>query len=173
MNEFINRIQSCDHLFIKLKDSERIYGFHSTDCFTIPSIVSCLKCGLTNKYIEMNPIIRRKYLMFYRELKKYILENNRVFKEQFNHGWKHSKYFDESVLNLISNEPLDSIHPSILYKIALFLQPNADNQELFNIMKHLHEIETPEERIRLNTSNVGDLIERYKSEGKRLIHEQL
>ena len=73
-----------------------------------------------------------------------------MFAEIFENSYRRSgKIFINSDLNVISEECLPTNHPSLLYRLALLINPSGNNEELFLIMKQLHLLETPQERIRL------------------------
>lgn len=56
VKEYMNNIEfqmnNCQHLFVKLRKGLYYSSFHSTDYGNSPHVVVCLKCDLTNKYIE-------------------------------------------------------------------------------------------------------------------------
>lgn len=162
------QMEECQHLFLKIKEGKSYYGFHSSDYEHEPCVVTCLKCGLTNRFIEMNSIEKECNMMLRCRNPYYsgfIEVNDRIFRKQYRHAWQRcGKDFDESVFNLISDEVWNVNHPMLLYNIAKIIKPEADNMEIFDIMKKLYEIETPTERVELN--NIGqaqELIDRYKN----------
>ena len=157
-----NEIIKCNHLFIKLEDGVYIGGFHSSDCYYEPSIVECVHCGLTNKFNKLEELYNdRDYLSYFLNTKT--IESD-MFNEIFrNYYLRGGKSFDESGFNLISNESLNTYHPSILYRLALSIKEDASNEEIFEIMKELSELETHEERFRLQSiKDASLLVERYK-----------
>lgn len=162
------KYEECNHLFVKTREGVHYYGFHSSDCGYDPPVVVCLECGLTNKHIEMEYKEKRYFdiLLWYRNplRLKQLLINDEEFKKQFNHGYlRGGKSFDDSVFNLISSGALSSTHPGILYRLAKKIKPDATNEELFNTMKTLHDIETPSERIELESEEeIEGLLNRYK-----------
>ena len=127
--EIEERYKNCNHLFLKRKEGETFYGFHSTDYEYTPCIVTCLKCGLTNEFIEMSPTIEyyeRLYLWNHPEEKIIRDTNDQEFRRQFQGAWKRGrKYFDESVFNLISEEAWDPVRPMELYQKAIKKSKNA------------------------------------------------
>jgi hypothetical protein len=142
MNEYLDKrekeMEECTHLFVKLREGEDYYGFHSSDCGHDPCIVKCVKCGLTNKYTKLSD----KYLKLIKYM--YPLQgclidlNNKEFRKQYSHGWRRAgKSFDESVFNLISDEVFDDEHPELLYKMAKIMFPEGNNNDIFNVMKEL------------------------------------
>ena len=170
-----SQMENCQHLFLKIEQGQHYYGFHSSDCGYDPCIVICLKCGLTNKFIEKESIYKKydtilKWRNPYRDA---LIEiNDKVFKKQFGHAWRRGgKSFDDSVFNVISNDVFNINHPMLLYNIAKEIKADADNIELFDIMKHLYEIETPIERIELNNiEKAQELIDRYKEEKTKVLN---
>lgn len=173
----IEEMEKCNHLFVKLKEGVEYSGFHSSDYGNDPHIVSCLHCGLTNKYIETDEI-NKKYDVILRLrfpiYNCFVETNNKVFKKQFSFAWRRcGKSFDNSVFNLISDEVLKSNHTKILYDLALKISPDGKNDEIFNIMKDLNEIETPIEKKEISSINqTSELFDRYMSMRKALIYEK-
>ena len=109
LSELKNRFENCDHLFVKVKEGETYYGFHSSDCGKTPPTVLCIKCGLTNKHIVMDPIKKYRYDQFlifnnpYTYFKAQI--HDEVFRKKYNHGYRRSgKSFDESVIPIVPND---------------------------------------------------------------------
>ena len=167
--------RDCDHIFVKIREGEYYYGFHSSDCEYTPSTVVCVKCGLTNEHIIMDPILRKHTDLFNSYLNPYYKKNIELndieFKRQFSHGYLRSgKYFNESVFKYMSSKVVPSKHVTELYKLAYYINPNGSNEELFEIMQKLHEIETPEERFRLINSE--ELLNRYMDRVKVLKYEK-
>ena len=166
-------MRECDHLFLKIEEGVTYYACHSSDCGSDPPVVVCLKCGLTNKYLEMN-YLEKQIDMELRAMNSYYKgmaeTNDKVFIDQFRHAWRRGgKDFNDSVFNVISPEVLRVIHPEALYSIAKAIKPNADDREIFETMKTLHEIETPRERFIIDSlDKASDLIKRYKAEVKVL-----
>ena len=164
-------MEECDHLFLKLRNGVDYYGFHSSDCGHDPCVVKCLHCGLTNAYIEMDYIsreIEEKLRWMNPRYDAFIKMNDKVFKRQYNHGYRRGgKSFDERVFNLISNEPLYLEYPLVIYKVAKEINPNADNEELFSIMKELKSLETKEDYKEKNLEKIiNTLLERYNDSKK-------
>lgn len=162
------QMKKCQHLFLKLKEGKHYYGFNSSDYEYNPCVVICLKCGLTNRFIETNSIdmeydrIIRRQNPYYDEYRKV---NGKIFKEQFGHAWgRGGKSFDDSIFNLISEEVFKANNPILLYNIAKTIKPSADDTEIFDTMKSLYELETLEEREKLKTTEQAkELIDRYKN----------
>ena len=88
---------------------------------------------------------------------------SKLFNETFQHSYSRGgKEFNNRDINLISDESLLTYHPGLLYRLALQINPLGDNEELFNIMKNLHQLETFQEKIRLQTEEQAiSLLERY------------
>ena len=148
------QMEECEHLFLKIKEGRSYNGYHSSDYEYEPCVVVCLKCGLTNRFIGWRSPVYNGFFEV----------NDKVFKKQFDHAWKRNgKGFDDSVFNLISDEVWNVNHPTLLYNIAKNLKSEADNQELFDTMNELYEIQTPLERAELKSiEQAHELISRYK-----------
>ncbi len=162
-----SKMNECDHLFIKLKEGEYIGAFHSSDCEDIPPTVSCLKCGLTNKYIEMSDYEKQIYynpLTTYGYRRKLAIDaNNQVFWDQFRHASRRGgKSFDSSVFNFISDEVFNPDYSNALYRMAKRIKPNGSNAELFDIMKELNSMMTAYDRENIRNGQTKDLVSRYK-----------
>ncbi len=143
----------CNHLFVKLKDREVYGGFHSTDYEYEPSVVKCVHCGLTNYYMSS---YERDYRNHYaKRYLDYVEMNDRVYKSQAQKGFKRGSLMSEEVLN--------SKHPEYLYAIALKIKPNGKKKDLFDVMKALYELETPQERMSWSFPNEEELIEKYQN----------
>ena len=174
----IKRFQNCNHLFVKTKEGVHYCGFHSSDYGNDPCIVVCLKCGLTNKHIEMDCIEKRNYdvlLCLKNPLYKRLLDkNDEEFRKQFNKGYlRGGKAFDESVFNLISDKELRSNHPMLLYNLAKKINPDATDEEIFTIMERLHEIETPLERFQLcSIKESEELLNRYRDRRVKVLNNE-
>ena len=168
------QMEKCKHLFIKTKDGYWVPGFHSTDNEYIDSTIMCIHCGLTNEFI-LNGLTQQRYFRnisltapYYASIIKL---NNELFRKQLKNNYNPKKESTEDMLNMISNESLNTIHPKELYLIAKRINPEADNAELFEIMKDIHEIETDIEKHQLDFSKdlIQDLIKRYNNQkGKAL-----
>lgn len=140
----IKQIENCEHLFLKEKDKEEYYGFHSSDCGSTPPIVVCLKCGLTNKHLEMDSITKRRcdirLFSMNKDLYRVINKYDEEFKRLYSKGYRRSgKSFDETVLPLISDEVLHLKNPHQVYEMAKEAKPNATNEEIFEEMKRINE----------------------------------
>ena len=92
-----------------------------------------------------------------------------MFKKVFKNAYMRcGKSFDESVFNLISNEVLNTYHPRLLYELANLLNPNASQEEIFEIMKELEGLETSQEKLKLsNREQASGLIKRYSDNKKK------
>jgi len=154
----INDINNCHHLFVKLRDCAN------------NDIVECVHCGVTNKYNELENTMSkcRKSLEFYVRTNFHLKDVE--FKDITIESIMMSKILENDYkLNMLSDHVIRSNHPGLLYKIAIIINPEASNEELFEIMCDLHELETPEERIKLNSIDLSDeLINRYKDNIKVL-----
>ena len=172
-----SQMEECQHLFLKIKKGQRYYGFHSSDCGYDPCVVICLKCGLTNRFFEMDSIdeeidkMARWCNPYYNGL---VEVNDKIFRKQYGHAWRRGgKSFDDSVFNLISDEVWNVNSSMLLYKIAKSIKPDADDTEIFDTMKTLYEMETPEERLELSKiEQAQELINRYNNENMGLKYEK-
>lgn len=174
-------IRKCNHLFVKLRNGEESYGCHSTDYYQEANEVECVYCGLTNRFNTIESILEPDYIEYYKTFRgtlpsptrynKKTLESE-MFEEIFKNSYFRSgKSFNNSSLNLISEECLLTYHPGLLYRLALQISPLGNSEELFEIMKQLHSLETPQEKIRLQTEEQAiSLLDRYyNSKPKSLV----
>ena len=156
------RMEECDHLFIKEEEGFWAPGFHSSDYEYIPTVVTCLKCGLNNK-----PRGREydKLMLFTYPLGYYWNRiNDEIFKKQYPSSKK-----GESTYNFISDEEFRVINPVTLYQIAIYINPNGTNEEIFNTMKELREIQHKEGRLGIDNQELLDSLKDRLSNEKRLI----
>ena len=161
-------IRNCNHLFVKLKEGVYSGAFNSSDCYYDPCEVECVYCGLTNKHEYLENYLKRIPLGF--SYKNETIESE-MFKEVFKNAYRRSgKSFDETVFNLISNEVLNTYHPRLLYELANLLNPNASQEEIFETMRELKELETRQEELRLrNKEQASGLIKRYSENKKKVL----
>ena len=161
----INEIKNCNHLFVKLRD----YNTSTYDNLDL-SVVECVHCGVTNKYHDLERVMQK----YRKSLDYYVLTHWHYTDVEYNEVTIESMMMDKikdenKELNMISNEVLRSPHPGVLYKVAKMINKDAENEELFEIMKKLNQLETFEEKNKLNSvEEATDLIERYKEEIKVL-----
>ena len=161
----INEIKSCNHLFVKLRD----FDTSTYDGLDL-SVVECVHCGVTNKYKELERVMKK----YQRSLDFYVLTKLHYTNVQYNEQTIESKMMDEikaenNELNMMSDDVIRTFHPGVLYKIAKIINPEAENAELFEIMQELNKLETTEEKNKLNnTFDATDLIRRYQKENKVL-----
>ena len=165
-------IRNCDHLFVKLRQGEGGFGCHSTDYYKGANKVECVHCGLTNRFNRIEEVLDSEYIEFSKSFRgmipsltgynKKTLESQmfeEVFKDSYFRG---GKSFNNSDVNLISEECLQTCHPGLLYSLALQINPLGNSEELFEIMKQLHSLETTQEKIRLQTEEQAiSLLDRY------------
>lgn len=153
------KMLKCKHLFVKLKEGERFSGFHSSDYEQDPSLVECVHCGLTNRYLLENDFYRENSYLYSSAEKYYMFINNRIIRMKYNKGYTRGG----KTFNMISQEELKTNHPDKLYYMAKQIKPEGKNKELFVIMKKInYEIETLEEKRMLTAVQMEDIIERYK-----------
>lgn len=165
-------MRNCNHLFVLLRKGEEIYGCHSTDYYKGANEVECVHCGLTNRFNKLEFVLDNEYMEHSKSFRgmlpsqtKYnskTLESE-MFEEIFKSSYyRGGKSFNNSNLNLISEECLLTLHPRLLYTLALQINPLGSKDEIFKIMKTLHFLETPQEKIRLQTENQAfTLLSRY------------
>ena len=147
--------RSCKHLFVKVHESEYIGAFHSSDCETIPARYECVRCDLTNRLIDTEYDWYNLGRMYD---KKQVADETTEWRRQ------QPNISDE---NLLSEEVIKTIHPGILFNIAIELclaqEIRTTKQNVFEVMKELCDIETPIERLKISTIvHASALIERYK-----------
>ena len=134
-------MEQCDHLFLKTQEGYWTGGFHSSDYEYTPCTVKCLKCGLTNYHINMDVILRTKYSNALKQInpQKYywLMLNDDAFRKQFG-NINNQEYAPKGTFNLISDEVLPVTNPISLFQMAKQINPDASNEELFELMKELH-----------------------------------
>ena len=161
----INEIENCNHLFVKVRDYNTSY-YGDLDL----SAVECVHCGVTNKYRDLEKVMQK----YRKSLDYYVLTHWHYTDVEYNDVTIETIMMDKikdenQELNMMSNEVLRSFHPGVLYEIAKIINEDAENYELFEIMKKLNELETFEEKNKLNSvEEATSLIERYKEEIKVL-----
>ena len=151
-------IINCNHLFFKLKEKQYVGSFHSSDCEDEPSILECVHCGLTNKFEPIERVLKKYKRLPYKSLETI------MFHQLYQGAWQRGgKRFDDSIFNLISDVVITTNQAGLLYKLALKINPEGSNEELFNIMNTLNELETDLEKWKLSKVEQCDgLIDRYK-----------
>ena len=172
-------ILNCNHLFLLLDNSEEICERNSSDCYIEENIVECVHSGLTNIFkklefvlsndlpneFEVNYVLGIPYDKMTIETEMF----NKIFSKSYTRG---DKSFNNNDLNLISKEKLYICNPKLLYDLALIINPDANNEEIFEIMKKLNSLESYSEKIRLNTveqsSNLLERYYKYKEKVKKL-----
>ena len=161
----IDEIKNCNHLFVKLRDyNTSFYG--NLDL----SVIECVHCGVTNKYKDLERVLQK----YRHSLDLYVLTKLHYTNVDYNETTIETVMMDKikdenKELNMMSNEVIRSFHPGVLYQSAMIIKPDGSNFELFQIMKKLNELETFEEKNKLNSvDDASDLINRYKEEIKVL-----
>lgn len=165
-------IKICNHLFVKLRQGEEIFGYNSTDYYKEANTVECVHCGLTNRFNRIEEVLDSEYIELSKSFRGMIPSltgynkktmESQMFEEVFKDSYfRGGKSFNNSDVNLISEECLQTCHPGLLYRIAFQINPLGNSEELFEIMKHLHTLETPQEKIRLQTEDQAiSLLDRY------------
>lgn len=175
-NEIIKKrkqeIQNCNHLFVLLRKGQETYGCHSTDYYKEANEVECVHCGLTNRFKKLETILFNDMPSFLIPLKyRNKIVESEMFDEIFKAAYlRGGKTFNNSVLNLISNEILFTYHPGLLYELAIKIYPTGTNEEIFKVMKILNSLETEQERIRLQTQEqASSLLERYYNSKPKIL----
>lgn len=168
--ERINEIRNCKHLFVKLR--ERDYSIYTPK--DIP-IIECVHCGVTNKYVNLEYTLNK----FSRSRDYYVLNVYHYTDVEYNECTIETQMMNEICYNkedirLMSNEIVRTDHPSVLYDIAKILYPEADNEELVQVMQKLNKLETQEEKLKLSTIfDAKELIDRYVSEEEKVLKKEL
>ena len=120
----------CDHLFVKQTEGYWIGGFHSSNYEYEHSIVTCVHCGLSNRY---------KNFSHYKLPLGFELDNE-AFSEYINtHCPSGCRYWkgDEDFIPLLSKKVYFFDRPEKLYCEAKKLNPDATNEEIFELMKKI------------------------------------
>lgn len=155
----ISRWRSCGHLFAKVRESEYIGAFHSSDCGTIPARYECVHCGLTNRLIDIEAIFDERNSIY-----GSLLCEKKVTDETAE--WKYQG-LEPSDEDLLSEEVIKTTHPGILFDVAVelcFAQGTKVTKEnVFEVMKELDDMETTTEKLKVSAIiHASALIERYK-----------
>lgn len=151
------QIRGCNHEFILLKEGgwNNCGGFDSSDYVYEYNVIECVHCGVTNKYEELEKILREDQVSIFPKIKL------SVETEEFNLIF-NKPYSDKFDVNLISSQVVDSKHAKILYNVAKEIYPYASNEKIVDIMHMLSLLETNSEKMNLNTvGDAKDLIIRY------------
>lgn len=151
------QIRGCNHEFIILKKGgwDNCGGFDSSDYVYDYNVIECVHCGVTNKYEELEQILREEQVSIFPKIKL------SVETEEFNLIFD-KPYSDRNDVNLISSRVIDSKHAKILYDVAKKINPYASNEKIVDIMYKLSLLETNSEKMNLNTvEDAKDLIIRY------------
>lgn len=151
------QIRECNHEFILLKKGgwNNCGGFDSSDYVYEYNVIECVHCGVTNKYEELEQILREEQLSIFPKIKL------SVETEEFNLIFKKS-YSDKFDVNLISSQVIDSKHAKILYDVANKIYPYVSNERIVDIMYKLGLLETNSEKMNLNSvEEAKNLIIRY------------
>ena len=162
----IAKWRSCQHLFVKVRDPEYIGAFHSSDCETIPARYECVRCGLTNRLMDMEESMDR--VDSSSPNKKKITDETTEWK----HQWP--KISDD---NLLSSELIETYHPDVLFDIAVELcfaqEIKTTKENVFRVMQELCEMETIAEQLKISTAvHASALIERYKKKHELYTKEE-
>ena len=155
----IAKWRSCKHLFVKVRESEYIGAFHSSDCETIPARYECVRCGLTNRLIDMEEALDR-----HGSGCSILPDRKKVTDEATE--WKHQRP-EVSDENLLSEDLIKTVHPGVLFDVAAELclaqGIKTTKQNVFEVMKELCDMETGAEQLKISTAvHASALVERYK-----------
>lgn len=151
------QIRGCNHEFVLLKEGgwNNCGGFDSSDYVYDYNVIECVHCGVTNKYEELEQILREDQVSIFPKIKL------SVETEEFNLIF-NKPYSDKFDVNLISSQVIDSKHVKILYDVVKKIYPYASNQKTVDIMYKLNLLETNSEKMNLNTvEDSENLIIRY------------
>ncbi len=127
----------CNHLFVKQKEGSWVPGFHSSDYEYDHSIFTCVHCGLTNRYCGLH------------NLRTYHIIGNDAFYDYLNMSSPKSNRYnlgDESFIPLLSDEVYFFDNPRSLYSKAKKINPEATNEEIYQLMKEIELKEHEENR---------------------------
>ena len=161
MEKRLKEINNCEHLFVILKKSGNNININS-------DIFECVHCGVTNKYSD----IEKTALKYHNTIEYYMLHNKNEI--EYNNVTLESVMMKQIIktgksLNLLSEKVIRTSHPSILYQIALIINKEATNDEIYEIMYELNELETfKEKNSLLSIDDIKDLIDRYHEHHKVL-----
>ena len=164
-NKRIWEIANCNHLFVKIKESQDNLDEDTT-------IIECVYCGVTNKYRILENTLLKKIP---KSLEYYIMTKYHCKDVEYRESTIETEMMDKlersgKELPLMSDEVIRTNHPNVLYTLARRLHPGATNEELFQIMKELNKLENSSEKQRLNTiDDAMELVLRYKEKKKELI----
>ncbi len=158
-----NEMMNCNHLFVKLRDYRGDFDFMDPDPNKRPLLIECVHCGLTNKFKEFDS--RSNYTV---ETKVFdALYGNNYHKYM---GPYYGLYLRDDQIPYLSQEPIDTYHPGLLFDLARDINLSLDytnpydREKLFNIMKELSSLETEEEQLCLSDIyEANDLLERYRN----------
>ena len=151
------QIRGCNHEFVLLKESgwNNCGGFDSSDYVYDYNVIECVHCGVTNKYEELEQILREDQVSIFPKIKL------SVETEEFNLIF-NKPYSDKFDVNLISSQVIDSKHAKIFYDVVKKIYPYASNEKIVDIMHMLSLLETNSEKMHLNSvEDAKDLIIRY------------
>lgn len=127
----------CNHLFVVQKEGSWVPGFHSSDYEYDHSIITCVHCGLTNRYCGLH------------NLRTYFTIDNDAFYDYLNMSYPENVRYargDESFIPLLSKEVYFFDNPRSLYSKAKKINPEATNEEIYQLMKEIELKEHEENR---------------------------
>ena len=160
-NLVVAKWRLCEHLFVRVRESEYVGAFHSSDCGTIPARYECVRCGLTNRLIDIEEIIDQYDI-------GRILNKKQITDETAEWKYQWPEISDD---NLLGEESIKTDHPGVLFDIAIELclaqEMKVTKHRVFEVMKELCDMETSTEQLKISTVvHASALIERYKEKHK-------
>ncbi len=111
------QIRNCKHCFALIKEGGWSGGFHSSDYEYDEDIIECVKCGLTNKNIE----IEKRYSHIFRPS----IESKLFPELVYNHKYSRVPFMLQD-LNMLSNKEIGTKEPRKLWYIAKEVELSLD-----------------------------------------------
>ena len=169
-------VMQCRHDFVMLKPARYMGACSLPNCEIEEPVVECIHCGLTNKYTYFMEVMRLIGNVKYNDYdnKNYLYLNSRKVDALPFESLLFNKLMTSSYVKLygLSNEinphqyeqyAINSAHISVLYQTAKELV-NGSDREVFEAMALLHELETLQEMMQIETKDdTRELVNRYKS----------
>lgn len=169
-------VMQCRHDFVMLKPARYMGACSLPNCEIEEPVVECIHCGLTNKYTYFMEVMRLIGNVKYNDYdnKNYLYLNSRKVDALPFESLLFNKLMTSSYVKLygLSNEinphqyeqyAINSAHISVLYQTAKELV-NGSDREVFEAMALLHELETLQEMMQIETKDdTRELVNRYKN----------
>lgn len=156
-------MECCNHLFVRLNGLD-IYG--SKNIMT----VECVYCGITNKFLQLEEFFNSNPRIDSLSLPKNTktLQSEMFMQMLKQNHFQNDQNFHEFDLKFMSEEILPTYHPGLLYQLALQIKFDASIEEIFDLMKQLHALETNTEVLHLQTlEQANELFIRYQESVKK------